>query len=171
MVIPTPPTTPAPVTTLAANMKTRSQGEAESTLMDDFIINRPRKSSAARTKKQGTSHLSRGAKALNRAAAAPGQRRVSNFYYIDPNNVKYEDYLLELEMSDEPPVFCQIQMKMKVQWKCLPLHLTPKCLNIQTCHQLVTNLMMTVLSLILEAPHLIIVLADKNTSKAIPSSR
>ena len=103
MVIPTPPTTPAPVTTSAANMKTRSQGEAESTSMDDFIINRPRKSSAATIKKQATSRLSRAAKALNRAAAAPGQRRVSNFYYIDPNNVKNEDYLPELEMSDEPP--------------------------------------------------------------------
>ena len=65
---------------------------------------KPRKSSAATTEKQATSCLSRGAKALNRAAAAPGQRRVSDFYYIDPNNVKNEDYLRELEMSDEPPV-------------------------------------------------------------------
>ena len=104
MVIPTLPTTPAPVTTSAANMKTRSQGEAESTSMDDFIINRPRKSSAATTKKRATSHLSRGAKELNRAAAAPGQRRVNNFYFIDPNNVKNEEYLPELEMSDKPPV-------------------------------------------------------------------
>ena len=104
MVIPTPPTTAVPATTSAANMKTRSQGEAESTLMDDFIINRPRKLSAATTKKRASSHLSGGAKALNRAAAAPGQRRVSDFYYIDPNNVKNEDYLPELEMSDEPPV-------------------------------------------------------------------
>ena len=45
------PTTPAPATTSAANMKTRSQGEAESTSMDDFIINRLRKLSAATTKK------------------------------------------------------------------------------------------------------------------------
>ena len=78
MVIPTLPTTPATVTTSAANMKTRSQVEAESTSMDDFIINRLRKSSAATTKKQATSYLSRGAKALNRTAAAPGQRRVSD---------------------------------------------------------------------------------------------
>ena len=87
-------------------MKTRSQGEAESTSMDDFIINKPRKLSATTAKKRATptSHLSRGTKALNRAAAAPGQRRVSDFYYIDPNNVKNEDYLPELEMSDEPPV-------------------------------------------------------------------
>ena len=51
MPIPTLPTTPAPVTTSAANMKTRSQGEAESTSMDDFIINKPRKLSATTTKK------------------------------------------------------------------------------------------------------------------------
>jgi len=36
--------------------------------------------------------------------AAPGQSRVSDFYYIDPNNVKNESYLPDLENSNQPPV-------------------------------------------------------------------
>ena len=95
--IPMPPTTPSTETT---SMKTRSHGETDS--MDDFIINKKprRQSQLASTKKVGSGgHVTKNQKMLNRAATAPGQTRVSDFYYIDPNNINNENYSPDLVMS------------------------------------------------------------------------
>ena len=70
--------------------------------MDDFIINKKprRQSQLESTKKVGSgSRVTKNQKMLNRAATAPGQTRVSDFYYIDPNNINNENYLPDLVMS------------------------------------------------------------------------
>ena len=100
-VMPTPLTTQdTPVVTTF--MKTRSQGEAD--LMDDFLINRAPRQPATVIKKVVSGHVTKSWKLLQRMATAPGQRRVSDFYYIDPNNVSNENYLPDLVRSKETPV-------------------------------------------------------------------
>ena len=99
--MPTPPATPkTPV--VPTVMKTRSHGEADS--MDDFIINRTPRQPAPESKKVTSVRVSRSRKLLQRAAAAPGQRRVSDFCYLDPNNASNENYLPDLVRTKEIPV-------------------------------------------------------------------
>ena len=91
-------TTPTPAVTRV--MKTRSHGEADS--MDNFIINRvPRQQATASKKPVSCGHVSKSHKILQRAATPPGQRWVSNFYYIDLVNVNNENYLPDLVRSNE----------------------------------------------------------------------
>ena len=99
--MPTPLTTPdTPVLTTV--MKTRSHGEADS--MDDFLINRPPRRPATVSKNVVSGRVSKSQKLLQRVATALGQRRVSDFYYIDPNNMSNENYLPDLVRSKETPV-------------------------------------------------------------------
>ena len=100
-VMPSPPTTPdTPVPTTV--MKTRSHGEAD--LIDDFLINRPPRQPATVSKNVVSGHVTKSRKLLQRVATAPGQRRVSDFYYTDPNNMSNENYLPDLVRSKETPV-------------------------------------------------------------------
>ena len=86
-------------------MKTCSQGEAD-TSADDFIINQPKRVIHARPK--ATSHAVRtsaNSHKLHRAASAPGQQKVSD-YFIDPTDIKNENYLPDLVRNWAPLPVC-----------------------------------------------------------------
>ena len=50
--------------------------------------------------------MTRGQRILSRIAATPGQKKVSDFYYMDPNNINNVSYLPDLVRSDVPPPIC-----------------------------------------------------------------
>ena len=83
-------------------MKTRSQTVAD-TSADDFIIDKPKH--VIRYKPKATScavKFSANAKKLQRAATAPGQQKVSDFYYVDPSDINNVNYLLDLVRNRTP---------------------------------------------------------------------
>ena len=66
---------------------------------DAFMIDRPRRTAVA-TKPKKTPKLqvvTRHQRILNRAATAPGQRKVSDFYFVDPNDSSNLEYLPDIE--------------------------------------------------------------------------
>ena len=86
-------------------MRTCSQGEAD-TSADDFIINQPKCVIRARPKATFCAvRTSANSRKLHRAASAPGQQKVSN-YFIDPTEIKNENYLPDLVRNRAPPPVC-----------------------------------------------------------------
>ena len=65
---------------------------------DAFMIDRPRKTAAAKLKRSPKLQVvNRNQRILNRAASAPGQRKVSDFYFVDPNDSNNLEYLPDIE--------------------------------------------------------------------------
>ena len=62
------------------------------------MIDRPRKTAAAKLKRSPKLQVvTRNQRILNRAASAPGQRKVSDFYFVDPNDSNNLEYLPDIE--------------------------------------------------------------------------
>ena len=83
-------------------MKTRSQTVAN-TSADNFIIDKPKHVIWSTPK--ATSHAvksSVNAKKLQRTATAPGQQKVSDFYYVDPSDINNVKYLPDLVRNHTP---------------------------------------------------------------------
>ena len=65
---------------------------------DAFMIDRPRRTAAAKPKcSPKLQVVTRNQRILNRAATAPGQRKVSDFYFVDPNDSNNVEYLPDIE--------------------------------------------------------------------------
>ena len=65
---------------------------------DAFMIDRPRRTAAAKPKRSPKLQVvTRNQRILNRAATAPGQRKVSDFYFVDPNDSNNVEYLPDIE--------------------------------------------------------------------------
>ena len=89
-------------------MKTQSQGEAD-TSSDDFLINRRRpikKLKVTPRPNSRSSAASRKSGLLARAASAPGQQKVSDYYFVDPTDIKNVGYLPDLVVENVPPPVC-----------------------------------------------------------------
>ena len=66
---------------------------------DAFMIDHPRRTAVA-TKPKNTTKLqvvTRHQRILNRAATAPGQRKASDFYFVDPNDSSNIEYFPDIE--------------------------------------------------------------------------
>ena len=84
-------------------MKTRSQGDMSS---DDFIIDRPRMKHIIQSKPKSISHAVKSmanTHKLQRAADAPGQKKVSNYYFINQADVHNENYLPDWARNQSQP--------------------------------------------------------------------
>ena len=90
----------APVST----MRTQSHGDVDMSV-DEFLINqacrRPNKPKVVIRKK-----LTKRQRILNRIAQSQHQKKVSDFYYMDPSNIDNVSYLPDLVRSDVPPAIC-----------------------------------------------------------------
>ena len=83
-------------------MKARSQTVAD-TSADNFIIDKPK--CVIWSKPKATScavKSSVNAKKLQRAATAPGQQKVSDFYYVNPSDINNVNYLPDLVRNCTP---------------------------------------------------------------------
>ena len=87
-------------------MRTQSQGDSS----NDFIIDRPKR--VIRQKPKGTSHAVRTPQQpqqswnLQKAANAPGQKKVSDYYFVDPMDINNVSYLLDLVNTGVPQPVC-----------------------------------------------------------------
>ena len=89
------------------------ENNENSSAADAFIIDRPVKKSVQRKVTPRKEVVTRSQKILNRAASAPGQRRVSDFYFVDPNDSNNMEYLPDIEhnvtiATREVPCNCTI---------------------------------------------------------------
>ena len=88
-------------------MRTCSRGELDN-LAEDFIINNLK--CIIRSKPKQTSCAVRGSantnKKLQQAATAPGQQKVSNYYFIDPADINNVNYLPDLVTSHAAANVC-----------------------------------------------------------------
>ena len=85
----------------------------ENSSADAFMIDRPVKKAVQRKVSPKKKAVTRSQKILNRAANAPGQRRVSDFYFVDPNDSNNMEYLPDIEhnvtfATREVPCNCTI---------------------------------------------------------------
>ena len=85
----------------------------ENSSADAFMIDRPVKKAVQRKVSPTKKAVTRSQKILNRAASAPGQRRVSDFYFVDPNDCNNMEYLPDIEhnvtiATREVPCNCTI---------------------------------------------------------------
>ena len=90
----------APVST----MRTRSHGDVD-TSADEFLINQPCRQ-LNKLKVDIRKKLTKRQRILNRIAQSPRQKKVSDFYYVDPSNIDNVSYLPDLVRSDVPPPIC-----------------------------------------------------------------
>ena len=84
-------------------MRTRSQGDSS----DDFIIDRPKR--VIRQKPKGTSRAVRTpqqSRKLQTAATAPGQKKVSDYYFVDPMDINNVSYFPDLVNTGVPQPVC-----------------------------------------------------------------
>ena len=85
----------------------------ENSSADAFMIDRPVKKSVQRKVAKKKKVVTRSQRVLSRAASAPGQRRVSDFYFVDPNDSNNMEYLPDIEhnvtiATREVPCNCTI---------------------------------------------------------------
>ena len=65
---------------------------------DAFMIDHPRRTAAAKPNHTPKLQVvTRNQRILNQAATAPGQRKVSDFYFVDPNDSSNLEYLRDIE--------------------------------------------------------------------------
>ena len=88
-------------------MRTCSHGEPDNSA-EDFIINNPK--GIIRSKPKQTSRAVRGSantnKKLQQAVTAPGQQKVSDYYFIDPADINNVNYLPDLVTSHAAANVC-----------------------------------------------------------------
>ena len=83
-------------------MKTRSQTVSD-TSADNFIIDKPKRVILSKPKATSCAvKSSANAKKLQRTATAPGQQKVSDFYYVDPSDINNVNYLPDLVRNRTP---------------------------------------------------------------------